>query len=108
VTEARQYLLASFHRFKESWDILRPIEITNWDVVQEGVTHLPMEMSIRITASLAPPAFPVTLRNAEVVCFPILLTMERTTEGQKYISTVSHDAKRDTHYNDAHPALLNA
>ena len=32
------------------------------DLVRERVTHLPIEMSIRITASLAPPGSPVTLR----------------------------------------------
>jgi hypothetical protein len=63
-----------------------------------------MEMSIRITASLAPPALPVTPRNT---VFVVLLTMERTAESQRYVKAVSRNIEQDTHYNDAHPALFN-
>ena len=71
VTEAREHLFASLHRFKESRDILGTVDCYSQErnVVQEQVTHPPIEMSIRITASLAPPAFPVALRITEIARF---------------------------------------
>ena len=62
------------------------------DLVRGRVTHLPIEMSIRITASLAPPGFPVTLRIREWNIS--LLTMERATERQRYVSAASHESRR--------------
>jgi len=63
-----------------------------------------MEMSIRITASLAPPVFQgyfwaAGRRQSQ-------LTMQRTTADMGRLSATVNNIKRDTHYNDAHPALF--
>jgi len=61
VSESGQYLFTSFDSLDESGNVLRSgnkqwLRMNNVDFSQmTTVTHLPMEINIRMTASLAPP-----------------------------------------------------
>ena len=76
------------------------------DVVPEQATHLPMEMSIRITASLAPPGFHGHFQNTRIrsfSCSPWSGPLKA-----RDMSVRLHNADKDAHYNDAQPALFRA
>lgn len=72
----------------------------------EQATHLPMEMSIRITASLAPPGFHDHFQNTGIRYFSC--SPWRGPLKARDMSARLHNTDRDAHYNDAHPALFSA
>jgi hypothetical protein len=60
MAEARQHFLTALHRFDELRHVLGP-GVGEWVGAADGTektapTYVPIEMSMRMTASLAPPA----------------------------------------------------
>jgi hypothetical protein len=76
------------------------------DLVPEQATHLPMEMSIRITASLAPPGFHDHFQNMRIRSFSHSPWSGPLKSG--HMSVRLRNADKNAHYNDAHPALFSA